>query len=92
MQTIWKYVLQIRENNTISMPKDATFLHAAEQNGEVYVWVRVDPDRPKVNRHIAIYGTGHPIPTRFQQYVGTAHIKIQSQPELVWHIFDLGEF
>lgn len=68
--TIWKEPLhwEYQEEGyglaTIEVPEDADFLHAEDQGDQTCVWFYCDPEAPKVQRHLAIIGTGGEVPTR----------------------------
>lgn len=87
MHTIYKYVLDVEDEQQLPMPKGATILHVASVSDQVTLWALVDPDAPVVNRKFVIHGTGHDV-TEPDQYVGTA---ITMNGRLVWHVFDRGE-
>ena len=92
MSVVWKYALEIADEQEIVMPQGAELLHVADQEGGIGItslalWARVIPTgQPDVRRSIIIRGTGHPIWT--QPYVGTA---VTAHGALVWHVFDGGE-
>lgn len=88
---VFKYPLQIVSDQRIELPKGATILHAGDQGGTLCLWTMVDETAPVVQRHIAIYGTGHVIPIDVEptHYVGT--VMYGANGGLVWHVFDLGE-
>lgn len=81
--TVWKYALEITDEQHVVMPWGAELLHVAEQNGKIALWARVITAQPEVRRLILIRGTGHPID--FQPYVGTV---VTAHGRLVWHVFD----
>jgi hypothetical protein len=69
----------------VKVPAGAEVLHAGEQNGIIYVWMRVNPERDEVHRDIRIAGTGDYVPPG-------RHVKtVQMRSGLVWHVFDNGE-
>lgn len=87
MSEVWKYALEITDEQQIDMPEGAELLHVAEQYGTLTLWARVIPTgQPVVKREIIVRGTGHPIWT--QAYVGTV---VTAAGALVWHVFDGGE-
>jgi hypothetical protein len=98
MRTIWKYELAETDVQMVSMPKGAVLLSVAGQpmtergntiRSGVFpmLWASVDPDAPKVDRVIAVVGTGNPGPELGDGvFVGSAIC-----PPFVWHVFDGGE-
>ena len=83
--TVFKYVLPIEDNPTISMPQGAQLLHVADQYGALCVWALVNPEAPPMHRRFRVAGTGHP--EAVGVYVGTALML----GGLVFHVFDRGE-
>ena len=87
---IYKYGLPgIEGRVTLKMPEGATIMHVASVNDIVCVWVRVKPDRPVVDRTLALVGTGSSMEPEVALglYIGSA---ITLNGRLVWHAFDLG--
>lgn len=87
MSEVWKFVLDIVDEQEVAMPQDAELLHVAAQYGKLALWARVIPTgQAEASRLILIRGTGTPI---WQQpHVGTVFTHGGS---LVWHVFDGGE-
>ena len=81
-QTIWKFELDLRDEQVILVPRQFAPLAAQWQRGILCVWAIVDPDSPHDARHFFIVGTGHPLPTIPVTYIST----VQQGP-LVWHVF-----
>ena len=81
---IWKYDLETRDSQIIRMPKDAQILCVQIQFAKPRIWALVDPKQPFEDRHILIFGTGHPV---FQEclYIGTFQIR---NGDLVFHVFE----
>lgn len=86
MQTIWKTVLEVTDEQEIEVPSGAEFLTARDQMEAICVWFRCDPDKPKSKRQISIRGTGHKAPARDEsRYLGTAFLH---GGQLVFHVFE----
>ena len=85
MRTIYKYKLENRWENNISIPKGAEILLSAFQGPQLFLWARFDPEQPIVLRKIIRVGTGNTINHDFP------HIVSLQQPPFVWHFFDGGE-
>jgi hypothetical protein len=84
-RTIYKYTLEIVDNQSIEVPTGAEFLTVQIQHGKLCVWAIVDPSRRTEFEHFFIVGTGHPIPSlETLQHLGTVQLAGGS---LVWHVF-----
>jgi len=82
VRTIYKYPLPA-DVNDVSMPRDARFLHAAEQNGMIMVWAEVDTRQPPVRRRLHVVGTGGSVPD-FAEHIGSL---LLDGGMLVFHIY-----
>ena len=85
---IWKFALEITDEQFVSMPSGARLLHVDVQHGEPQVWAHVQPSAQSRNRKLRVYGTGHPIESDRGAYVGTFQVH---GGVLVFHLFDEGE-
>lgn len=90
---IWKYELELTDQQIISLPKGAKILTLQTQRkdeGEEprpFIWAEVNPEAPQEERVFCTLGTGKNIPTAFFEqtdYVGT----YQQEP-FVWHVYTL---
>lgn len=86
---IWKYPVPISDLFTITMPAGAKLLSVQSQHGEPRLWALVDPEAPRVGRGLRVHGTGHDTLPDLGNYVGTFQIR---GGDLVFHLFDQGEF
>ena len=90
MQTIWKFRLDMMDEQTINVPIGSTFLSVQVQRDVPCVWALVDDNAPSVPTTVRIYGTGHPI--KFDvtglEYIGTFQL---SGGALVFHLFTVIE-
>jgi len=94
MRQIWKYILDsatllTHDFLTYNVPKNGIILHVDEQFDEICVWVEVDPDAPKEQRHFKVYGTGHLIPDHDivnRRYLGSVKLM---KGALVFHVFEI---
>lgn len=89
-ETIYKYPVPLEDRFELELPPRAGVVHFAEQDGEVFVWVRLNPEARKETRTFYVRGTGHPLPEgRVLGHVGTC---FHRGGEFVWHLFqDQGE-
>lgn len=83
---IWKYILQITDEQIIEVPSGAKLLHIDQQEGRLCLWMIVDIESELTKFVVNIVGTGNPVPNELPPYIGTAQIHT-----LVWHVF-AGEF
>jgi len=86
MKQIWKY--QIKTNKLIhEIPKGAKILYVNNQFDQICVWIEVDPEAPKEQRHFEVYGTGHPImgDPKDRKYLGSVKL---SGGALIFHLYE----
>lgn len=86
MYRIYKYAVPLIGGFTLELPKYANILHIAEVNGTIYLWARVDPEAPMVQREFRIFATGQDLPNDNNiLYLKTI---IMHGGALVWHLFE----
>jgi hypothetical protein len=85
--TIWKFPIETTDLQSIAIPAGSVLLSFQIQRGQPCMWAQCDPASPLEQRLIAVYGTGHPLPSKPGKYVGTYQL---SGGALVFHVFDLG--
>jgi hypothetical protein len=84
---IWKYVLEITDQQTLSLPVGAKILSVHNQNNNICLWVMVDMfSQEYEDRIIEMFGTGPGfyIDEKERTYIGTVVLE-----KYVWHIFEL---
>lgn len=59
---IWKYQMPVAEEFTIELPKGATIVRMAGENGYLWLWAVVNTDSPNVPRRFKAYKTGGAMP------------------------------
>jgi hypothetical protein len=84
MEMIWKYQIYSTEEQKLEMPWGSELLDIQIQNGEPYIWARVNPENRTIKREVYVIGTGHAHSEIKGQYVGTFQ---QQDGELVFHVF-----
>jgi hypothetical protein len=84
-KTIWKYPLELQDEQMIEVPVNSEYLHVALQDGVITLWVLVNPTYPKVGKIISIFGTGRTVSVCYKK---SQHIGTIFQGVFVWHIFD----
>lgn len=84
---IYKYLLDLANEQTLSLPRGAKVLTVHDQKETLRLWALVDVDESEnEDRVIRIIGTGKPVPEdigRFE-YITTVQM---CNDDLVWHIF-----
>ena len=86
--TIWKFPLEVTDEQVVEMPAGAQRLCVQTQGERLCLWALVDPDAPLMSRRFAVRGTGHSIEGDSGTYIGSAQ---QMRGALVWHVFEMGE-
>ena len=82
---IWKFGLDVADVQQVMMPEGAQILSVQTQMETPQLWALVDPSRGVEARTIALYGTGHPMPTDPGRFLGTFQL---SDGALVFHAFE----
>jgi hypothetical protein len=85
MKTIWKFPVDVTDEQTVSAPAGAKWLTAQFQGRSICLWAIVDDAEPKVREyHVSIFGTGNPFDCVFGQYLGTCQMQDDA---LTFHVF-----
>jgi len=84
VKTIWKFEVDIVDEQTIAVPRGAQPLSVRMQGATPQLWALVDPDAEFVPLKLGIYGTGGPVPDQPGTYLDTFY---QLGGALVWHAF-----
>lgn len=88
MAQVWKWLLEMTDENTIEMPEGASVLSVQVQHEHPCLWALVRPDAPRIQRRFRIVGTGHEFDPTGLTYVGTFQLY---GGELVFHLFERGD-
>jgi len=85
---IYKYQVQVKDNFSIDMPRNAHILCVQLQLEVPYIWAMVDTDAETVTRDFMVIGTGNPIPelTKGYAHIGTFQLHGGS---LVFHLMEV---
>lgn len=83
MIVIYKYPIEITDEQTVTMPLDAGVLSCQVQGGRLVLWAMVDTDRPSFPKTIYVFGTGNPVPEVRMRFIDTVQLN-----GLVWHVFE----
>ncbi len=87
-KTIWKFQLELTDNQKIELPVGAEILTVQTQNETPWFWALVDPSAEREIRTFEVFGTGHPIHYDMgidRNYIGTYQV---SDPNYVFHVFE----
>ncbi len=83
---IYKWPLQVVYTQILEMPANAKILTVQMQHDTPCLWALFDETTSGLeNRHIAIYGTGNPMPNEPGTYIATFQI---AKGSLVFHVFE----
>lgn len=83
---VYKYELEITDEQTIRLPFAAEILDVQMQGHKCCLWALVDPHNEIEDRTIRIHGTGHHIPNGIKlKYISTFQI---AHLGLVFHAFE----
>jgi len=86
MKAIFKYPLEIKDEQQIEMYAHAFILSVKEQNNEIVLYAKISHEEEKKEmRTIYIFGTGHDIPNTLNAYF--LDTVMTNGGRLVWHIF-----
>lgn len=86
MYSIYKYPLNLTDEQIVSMPVGSKILSVQVQREQICLWAQVDtsPSGPAELRSIQIIGTGHPVEDfSASHFIGTVQLG-----RLVFHIFE----
>ncbi len=87
MKIIYKYDIQVLlQFFTIIMHDDAQILDVQNQHNIARIWALIDDEKPTMERHFMIAGTGHSIKATNHKYIGTFQ---QEDGNFIWHLFEL---
>jgi hypothetical protein len=70
-RTIWKFPLEVIDQQSVRMPIASRMLHVGMQGGTLCLWAEVTPGAEQEDRAIYIYGTGHDLAPDRGDYLGT---------------------
>lgn len=82
---IWKFSLNVTDEQIVPMPKGSEILTVQIQQGRINLWARCSETAPKEDVRICIYGTGHTVPDNPGKYLGTVQ---HLNGDLVWHVYE----
>ena len=84
MRSVFKYPLDVVDEQIVVMPHGAEVLAVNRQGDTICVWAIVDEDAAEEEYHFSIRGTGHPLPGPATK---ATHVGTVFQGPFVWHVF-----
>ena len=82
--TIWKYELEMVDEQTIRTPIVWNPIHVDMQDGILCLWAEVDARSTTTERTIGVYGTGHSLRDKHWQW---QHLDPTQRHVWVWTLF-----
>ena len=83
---IFKYPLEIVDEQLVHVPIGAKILTAAFQYEKLFLWVEIDENPVHQDKKIRIIGTGHEFTNSTHlEYITTVQ---QYDGKLIWHIYE----
>lgn len=89
MRVIHKFPVTVGSTAQIMVTQAARIRHFAEQNGELYIWVELDPGRPDEYLNYRVFGTGEPISPPVDLAVNHRFSCLAQGGAYVWHLFEV---
>ncbi len=83
MQRILKYLIDVNDAVFHMLPDNAELLTVQNQNGEIFLWAKIDDSAIVRKRKFIVFGTGQPFDVVLRKYIGTVQVGI-----FVWHVFE----
>jgi hypothetical protein len=83
---IFKYPVSVTESFTLEMPRGAELLSVQVQHGVPMLWALVQAELPMERREFGVFGTGHELPQRLHDYVGTFQLE---GGHFIGHLFEV---
>lgn len=87
MNTIYRYQLNVEDEQIIVTHKDAIILKVGIQNDFPWIWAVVDTHAPLEERTIVIKGEGQPITV--SELARLKYLDSFQQDVFVWHVFEV---
>jgi hypothetical protein len=86
MKKIFKYELNIEDDNSLVLPQGYKILDVQMQWSQLVLWALVDPKENVSMVNIKIYGTGHTVNDNVGDYIGTFQC---NGGVVVGHVFEI---
>ena len=85
MKRIYKYPIQVNDHFILELPDEAEILYIGMQKSEPFMWVLLDTEQSKEERHFYLYGTGMEVPDDYC-YIDSFQMLNGS---LIFHLFEV---
>ena len=86
MKRIWKYALNVTDEQRVMMPAGARVIHVDVQGGVLCIWAEVEVGNRPEERIFLVVGTGNPYPDGDVEHLGSVQM-----PPFVWHVYEDNE-
>ena len=84
MRKIYKYQIEVTDEQLVTMPAGAQILTVQAQGDRLCLWAVVSLGSPEEKRVIQIYGTGMDFP----KHKKCTYIATVQMDGFVWHVFE----
>ena len=84
MKAIWKFKLELKDDQLIFMPVGAKIISYQSQNRQLVIWAMVDMHELTEPRKFRLIGTGQPFDEFGGSYIGSAQ-----NNGFVWHLYEI---
>lgn len=87
METVWKFSLEVTDEQHIEIPNGAEILTVQTngKDGQPYLYAKVDTERTLERKKIITRGTGHKLSILTGKYIGTYQY---NEGLFVFHVFE----
>lgn len=83
MNVIWKYALELRDEQVLMLPEGGSILTVQMQGEVICLWAVVNPKAREIPVKFMIVGTGNHGPN----FEGLAYVGTVQERQFVWHVF-----
>jgi hypothetical protein len=83
--TVWRFPIQIIDEQFIEMPKVNRPLHVEVQSDVPCLWMLVEPESPRIKVRVRVFRTGSPGVRSTMDYIGTFQ-----RNNFAYHVFFAG--
>ena len=87
METIYKYPIQLLDEQEILLPEKSVVLSVQVQDTSPCIWVKLDPSDKVIPRKFYLRGTGHPLEFPKGEYIFCGTFQLFGG-SLVYHLFE----
>lgn len=84
MRKVFKYPVPLRSAKfTLQLPRTFKFIRVGYQADQLFMWLEVVEDSPKIKIDFQVFGTGHDIPD------GPVHLTTYDNGPFVLHLYQV---